>query len=327
MSVPTGLHPSPRARPGLRLDLAAAIVLFAALVVASLLVGVGDLGGAGGLQLLVVSRVPRTLAAILTGAGLAIAGLVMQTLAKNRFVEPMTAGTGQAAGLGILAMTILAPGASIALKSLAATVAAFAGTALFLALVRRLPPTQPFLVPLFAIVYGGVVGAVTTAVAWETDLLQYLDIWTNGEFSAVMQGRYELLWVNAAIVAAAWWVADRLTILSLGRDTAVGLGLNYAVMLQAGLAIVALVAGVTVATVGAIPFVGLVVPALVARRYGEDVRAVLPIIAAGGAGLVLACDLLARVVRFPYELPVGTVLAVVGAAVFLAVIFARPRQT
>ncbi|UOM35636.1 ABC transporter permease [Acuticoccus sp. I52.16.1] len=310
----------------IRGDLVAAAVLLVVLALVSVLVGVGRLSGADGVELVLVSRLPRTAAALLTGAGLAIAGLIMQTLARNRFVDPMISGSGESAGLGILAMTILAPGASIALKTLAASGAAFVGTALFLVLARRLPPTEPYLVPLFAIVYGGVVGALTTAVAWEADLLQYLSIWTNGEFSAVMQGRYELLWVISALVAVAWWVADRLTILALGRDTAVGLGLNYTVMQQAGLAIVATIAGVSVATVGLIPFVGLVVPALAVRRYGEDVRAVLPIIAAGGAGLVLSCDIVARLLRFPYEVPVGTVLGVVGTAAFIAVLLARPRH-
>ena len=309
----------------IRRDIFLAVVLFAALAAASLLVGVGDLS-AEGTRLFFVSRLPRTLAAILTGAGLAIAGLVMQTLARNRFVEPMTAGTGQSAALGILAAVILAPGASVALKSVIASIAAFFGTALFLLLVRRLPPTQPFLVPLFGIVYGGVVGAIVTAIAWQTDLLQFVDISTNGEFSAAMAGRYEILWVVAALVLCAWWIADRLTVLSLGRDAATGLGLDYGLMLQAGLAIVAVIAGVTVVTVGMIPFVGLVVPAFVAMRYGDDVRRGLPLVAAGGAALVLASDIAARLIRAPYEVPVGTVLGVVGAALVLGVLIARSRH-
>lgn len=304
--------------------------IFAVLVLASLAVGVGDvfeelLSGGPGLDLLLISRLPRTLAAILTGAGLALAGLVLQTLAKNRFVEPMTAGGGASAALGILAVTLLAPGASIAMKSLAASLAAFAGTALFLLLVRRLPPTQPLLVALFAIIYGAVLDAAGSAIAWHHDLVQYLAVWQNGEFSGIMQGRYELLWVIALLAGLAWWAADRMTILSLGRDAAVGLGLNHIAMMQIGLAIVALVSGITVVTVGMIPFVGLVVPALVARRFGDDVRRTLPLVAGGGAALVLASDILARTIRYPYEVPVGTVLGVVGALAFLGILVVRPR--
>src|SRR5690606_6077831 len=142
---------------------------------------------------------------------------------------------------------------------------ALATTSLFLAMIHRLPPTQPFLVPLFGLVYGGVIGAGVTYVAWQADLLQLIEIWLNGEFSGVLRGRYELLWLTAACVALTWWVADRLTIMSLGREASVGLGVDYAGMLRIGLVIVSGVSALTVVVVGAIPFVGLVVPALVSR--------------------------------------------------------------
>lgn len=303
------------------LTLAAVLVLSGV----SIFVGVGDIfaNRVDSLHLVLASRLPRTFAVLLTGASLAVAGLVMQTLARNRFVDPMIAGTGQSAALGILAVTLYAPQSSLILKVLVGSLAAFIGTAVFLLLARRLPPTEPHLVPLFAIIYGGIVGAFTTAFAWHTDLLQFLDVWMNGEFSGVVRGRYETLWATAVLVISAWWVADRLTILSLGRETSIGLGLNYTIVLQIGLLIVSLIAGLTVATVGALPFVGLVVPALVSRITGDDVRRAIPLVAAGGAGLVLMSDLLGRIIRFPYEIPAGTILGVVGAIAFLAILFSR----
>ncbi|MGE0282898.1 MAG: iron chelate uptake ABC transporter family permease subunit, partial [Rhizobiaceae bacterium] len=221
----------------------AILALLVGAFVLSLFVGVSDLSPGSladpeALQLLLVSRLPRTLAALLAGSALAIAGLVMQTLARNRFVDPATTGTAQSAWLGILMMTLLWPSASIATKSIGATVAALAGTSVFLALAHRLPPTQPFLVPLFGLVYGGVVGSVAIYIAWQTDMLQYLEVWTSGEFSGILRGRYELLWIAAALVAVAWWVADRLSILALGEAASIGLGLNYQRMLQLGLVIV-----------------------------------------------------------------------------------------
>lgn len=294
----------------------------------SLFVGVSDLTPAAltdseGLQLLLVSRLPRTLAALLAGSALAIAGLVMQTLARNRFVDPATTGTAQSAWLGILIMTALWPSAPIAVKSLGAIVAALAGTSVFLALAHRLPPTQPFLVPLFGLVYGGIVGSAAIYFAWQTDLLQYLEVWTSGEFSGILRGRYELLWIAGALVACAWWVADRLSILALGEAASIGLGLNYRRMLQLGLVIVSIVSAVTVVVVGTIPFVGLVAPNLVSRLRGDNLRRTVPLVAATGALLVLTCDIFGRIVRYPYEIPVGTVLGVVGALVFLAMM---PRR-
>lgn len=307
----------------------AAILVLAALSVASLFVGVSALtprqllNDPEALRLLAESRLPRTLAAILAGGGLAIAGLVMQSLARNRFVEPSTAGTAQSAALGILVVTLLWPDASMASKTIVASVTALAGTSIFLAVAHRLPPTQPFLVPLFGLVYGGVVGAGVTFVAWQADLLQYIDVWTNGEFSGVLRGRYELLWIGAAMVALAWWVADRLTILSLGKSASIGLGLNYTRMLQLGLVIVSAISALTVVVVGMIPFVGLIVPALVSRFAGDNLRATIPWVASAGAALVLACDILGRLLRYPYEVPVGTVLGVVGALMFLGILFRR----
>ncbi|CDZ42192.1 YclN [Neorhizobium galegae bv. officinalis] len=304
----------------------------AVLFVFSLCVGVGDMpvtllfSDGQALELLLVSRLPRTLAAILVGAGLAIAGLIMQTLARNRYVEPATAGTAQSAELGILLVTLFFPAASLLFKSLAASAAALLGTSLFLMTAHRLPPTQPFLVPLFGLVYGGVIGAAVTFLAWEADLLQYLSVWTNGDFSGVLRGRYELLWLGALMVVIAWIVADRLTIMALGRDASIGLGLDYARMLQLGLTIVSVISALSVVVVGMIPFVGLVVPNIVSRLMGDNMRGTLPFVAASGAILVLGCDILGRLIRYPYEIPVGTMMGCVGGLIFLWLLFRRPSH-
>jgi len=208
-------------------------------------------------------------------------------------------------------------------KTLVASILALAGTSFFMMTAHRLPPTQPYLVPLFALVYGGVIGALVTFIGWQTDLLQFVDIWTNGEFSGVVRGRYELLWGTAVMVAVAWWVADRLTVLSLGRDVSIGLGLSYQRTLQFGLVIVSVISALTVVIVGIIPFVGLVVPNLVSRVMGDNLRGTIPWVGLSGAMLVLGCDVLGRVLRYPYEIPVATVMGVVGAFLFLRLMFAR----
>ncbi|MBD0415403.1 ABC transporter permease [Oryzicola mucosus] len=319
------------AKKPLRLGVIASLGL-AILFVLSLFVGVSDLpfgtalSDPDALQLLLVSRLPRTLAAVLAGAGLAIAGLIMQTLARNRFVEPATAGTAQSAELGILAATLLWPGATLAMKTLVASGAALLGTSIFFMTAHRLPPSQPFLVPLFGLVYGGVIGAGVTFIAWQANLLQYLAIWTNGDFSGVLRGRYELLWVAALMVALAWFVADRLTIMALGRDASIGLGLDYAGMMRIGLIIVSVIAALNVVVVGMIPFVGLVVPNIVSRLMGDNLRGTIKWVALSGAGLVLGCDIIGRLIRYPYEIPVGTVMGVVGGTLFLWLLFRRPAH-
>lgn len=298
------------------------------LTLASLGVGAAsiDLRAADGWAVLVLleSRLPRTLAVLLTGAALAVAGVVIQSLVRNRFVGPDTAGTGESAALGLLGITLLAPAAPIWIKMIVASLAAMAGTALFLAIVRRLPVREVMLVPIAGLILSGIIGSVVTWVAWEADLLQFVATWLmSGEFSGVIAGRYELLWIAGLAALMAWFAADRFAILSLGDQVATGLGLSSRGVMRLGMVVVSVVSALVVTTVGMIPFVGLVVPNIVARVIGDNLRASIPVVAAGGAGLLLACDLLGRILRHPYEIPVGTILGVVGSLIFLWLLY-RP---
>jgi iron complex transport system permease protein len=262
---------------------------------------------------------------MLTGAALAVAGVVMQQLVRNRFVEPGTTGTGEAAALGLLAVTLLAPGAALWVKMLAASAGGLAGTAVFLWMIRRLPPQEVLMVPLAGLVWSGVLGAMVLHIGWQTDLLQLVGIWLlTGEFSGVIAGRYELLWIAGGAAALALFAADRFAILGLGEGVARGLGLNPAAVMRLGLVVVALVTALVMATVGMVPFVGLVVPNIVSRLMGDNLRASLPVTALGGAALLLACDILGRLVIFPYEIPVGSILGVIGAGLFLWLLWRTP---
>ncbi|WAJ28469.1 ABC transporter permease [Antarcticirhabdus aurantiaca] len=302
------------------------------LFLVSLFVGVSDVSPATiladpqALELLLVSRLPRTIALVLAGAGMATAGLIMQMLARNRFVEPSTAGTVESASLGLLAATLLAPGMAPLGKMGVATLFALLGTGLFFAILSRVPLRSTLIVPLVGIMLGGVVSAVTTFFAYRFDLLQSLGAWATGDFSGVLRGRYELLYLSAALTLAAFLAADRFTVAGLGEAFATNLGLNYRRIMGFGLSIVAMVTAVVVVTVGAIPFLGLVVPNLVSMVVGDNVRRVAPLVALGGAGFVLACDIVGRVVRAPYEVPIGTVVGVVGSALFLAILLRRRHE-
>ncbi|HMQ40407.1 MAG TPA: iron chelate uptake ABC transporter family permease subunit [Paracoccus sp. (in: a-proteobacteria)] len=297
------------------------------LVFASLSIGAADLSSdQGGAFLLTVSRVPRTAAALLAGAGLALAGAVVQLAVQNRLVEPGLTGTPEAAMAGLLAITLIAPGAPLMVKMVAASTTALAGTAGFLLLARHVPRQDPMLLPLVGLIYAGILGAGVTGVAWSVDLMQYLGTWQAGEFSGVLRGRYELLWIIAIAGGLLYLAADRITLLGLGEDRARSLGLNARQTLLAGLVIVAVMVTATVVTVGVLPFVGLIIPNLVSRWRGDNLRANLPLIALAGGTAVLASDLIGRLIRWPYEIPAGTIFAVAGAAIFLWLLYAAPSQ-
>lgn len=301
-----------------------------ALAIVSIFIGVIDLSPADlwndpeALRLVVISRFPRTIAVIITGSALAVSGMIMQMLVRNKFVEPMTTGTGSGAALGILIATIFMPSAPLFVKMVLASTTALISSLGFLAIVRRLPSTQPLLVPLVGMIYGGIIGAGVTFVAYQADLLQYIDVWMNGEFSGVLQGRYELLWLAALAALLAYLAADQFAIIGLGRTTSINLGLNYGQVVLMGLVAISVVTSLTVVTVGMIPFVGLVVPNIVSRRFGDNLRATLPIVALMGAGLVLVSDILGRLLRYPFEIPVGVTFGVIGAVIFLWLLYARP---
>lgn len=317
--------------------LAAAIVVVAVLAVISLFIGVGDVslhaliypgetandGPVSALELLLVSRIPRTIAIVLAGMSMAVAGMIMQMLTRNRFVEPSTAGTVESASLGILLVILFAPEAPVFVKMLVASVTAVAGTALFLRILRSIPLRSVLVVPLVGIMLGGVVSAITTFIAYRFDLLQSLNSWTTGDFSGVLRGRYELLWIAFALTVVAYIAADRFTVAGLGEDFTTNLGLNYRRVVTLGLIIVSMVSASVVVTVGMIPFLGLIVPNVVSMFVGDNMRRALPWIAVLGAGLVLACDIAGRLIRFPYEIPIGTMMGVVGSVIFLYLLLRR----
>lgn len=303
-------------------------VALSALAVASLGLGAADLGGRGAdaAQLIVLeSRLPRTLALALAGAGSAVAGALMQMLAQNRFVEPSTVGAVEGAALGALLMLLLVPEASPLMRMAAAAACALATTALFLRLLAATPMRSPADAPLIGILLGGVVGAVAGMIAWRADMVQTLGAWTTGDFAQVLRGRYEMLWIAGGAAAAAWAFADRFTLAGMGRGLAEGLGLDWRRTLALGLAIVALVTACTVVTVGMLPFLGLVAPNVVSRAMGDNLRAALPHVALLGAGLTMLCDVIGRVAIHPYELPIGAVMGVLGAGVFLHLLLRRER--
>ncbi|MCB5201596.1 ABC transporter permease [Neorhizobium sp. T786] len=301
----------------------AAISLFVGVSEVSLLAIVSGQADEKMLMVLAASRLPRTLALILAGAGMAVAGTIMQMLSRNRFVEPSTAGTVESASLGMLAVLLLAPGLPVMLKMLVASAFALAGTGLFLAILRKVPLRSPVLVPLIGLMLGGVINACTTFFAYRYDLMQAMGAWTSGDFSTVLRGRYEVLWVACALTVAAYIAADRFTVAGMGEDFSTNLGLNYGRVVALGLVIVSMVTASVVVTAGILPFIGLIVPNLVSMIMGDRLRHTLPWIALTGAALVLVCDIVGRVVNAPYEIPVGSVLGIVGSIFFLNMLLRR----
>ena len=225
--------------------------------------------------------------------------------------------------LGMLIALVVWPGMPILPRMAFISLFALAGTWIFLRIIRFVPVRTLVLVPLVGIMLGGVVGAATTFFAYRLDLLQSLGQWSQGSFATVMRGRYEFLWVAVVMVVIAWLAADRFSVIGLGEEFATNLGLDFRRIVAIGMIIVAVITACVLVTAGVLPFLGLVVPNIVSLIIGDNVRRAIPWVAGLGSVFVVACDLIARVVRFPYEIPLSVVVGIVGAGLFLWLLLRR----
>ncbi|MEV7798911.1 iron chelate uptake ABC transporter family permease subunit [Microbacterium foliorum] len=303
------------------------ILVVVALLVVSLFTGVYDIAGAAdGAEMFQITRVPRTIALVLAGAATAMAGLVMQLLTQNRFVEPTTTGTTEWAGLGLLAVMVLVPNPSIPLRMAGAIIAAFIGTMVFFAFLRRVSLKSSLIVPIVGIMLGAVVGSVSTYFALATDSLQALGVWFAGSFTSVLRGQYEMLWIVAIVGVVVFIVADRLTIAGLGEEIATNVGVDYNRVILLGTVLIAVTTGVVTVVVGNLPFLGLIVPNIVSMVRGDDLRSNLPWVCLLGVAIVTVCDIIGRTIIMPFEVPVSLILGVVGAIVFILLLLRQRRR-
>ena len=290
----------------------------------SLFIGVSDFtvadlftGNQEGISILVISRIPRLLTIIMAGMSMSISGLIMQQITRNKFVSPTTAATVDSAKLGVLIALLLFPGVSSLGKMLVVFMFAQVGTFLFVGILRKIKVRNAIIVPLLGIMLGNIIDSLTTFLAYHFDLVQNVSSWLMGNFSMIVQGRYELLYLSVPLLIVAYIYAHQFTIAGMGEDFALNLGLNYERVVNLGVTIVALLSALVIITAGRIPFLGLVVPNISALYYGDNLQQSIGVTALLGAVFLLACDILGRVISAPYEIPIGLTVGTIGSLLFL----------
>lgn len=263
------------------------------------------------------ARLPRTLATVLAGAALAVSGAVIQSVLTNKLASPGIIGVNAGAGL---AVTICCAVGAVSGWAIAG--AAFSGALLAVLLVtltaRKIGASRT------TVILGGVAinsflnsasEAITTLVPEAG--VQSADFRVGG-FSSVAYTR--LIPAGVLIVVGLlviFTLCNELDVMSLGEDTAQGLGLSVKKMRTIFLGIAALLAGATVSFAGLLGFVGLIVPHLGRRIAGSESRHLLPFCALFGAGFVTICDLIARTLFAPYEIAVGILMSFIGGPFFI----------
>ncbi|NLJ83510.1 MAG: ABC transporter permease [Halanaerobiaceae bacterium] len=275
------------------------------------------------MRTMVLSRIPRLISLILAGMGMSISGLIMQQLSQNKFVSPTTAGTIDSAKLGILFSLIVFPAANTIVKMLISFVFALAGSLLFMFILRKIKMKNTVIIPLIGIMMANIIGSVSSFFAYRYNLTQSLSSWMQGNFSMVIKGRYELLYISLPLVLIAYHYTNQFTIAGMGEEFAFNLGLNYNSVVNIGISIVALISALVVITVGRIPFLGLVIPNLISIYYGDNLRKNIIPTALAGAIFLLFSDILGRIVIYPYEIPISLTVGILGSIIFLYLLFRR----
>lgn len=271
------------------------------------------------------SRLPRTITIILTAIGLSISGLILQTITNNKFVSPDVVGVTDSAKLGLIIGVVMFGSFSLQFRLLFAFMFAVIGSIGFIFILRRIKFKNDVYVPLVGLMFGAVIQAVVTFIAYQFNLTQVADTIGIGSFTTKIQGQYELLYVIVIPIVIGFIYMVQFNIIGLGEDFSKNLGINYKKVMAIGLVIVSLITAAIFVVVGNIPFVGLVVPNLVSLYYGDNTKKTSFDVALFGSVFVLAADILSRVIIYPYEMPVSVTMGITGSIIFLFLIYRRSR--
>ena len=235
------------------------------------------------------SRLPRTLAIILASSAISLSGLLMQ--------------------------------ATLFQKMSFAFISSLLFTSLFIQVIRRLKFKEKWVLPLVGLIYSGIIGSFAETIAFRFNLTQSMTSWSQGSFSMIQRHQYEWLFLLVFVLLVVRWYSNTFSIMALGEDTSRTLGLSYQTMETLALVLVSLTSAITMITVGALPFLGVIVPNLVRQFAGDFFKNTRSLVMLVGMILVLACDIVARLVIWPYEVSVSLILGVIGTLVFLMLIW------
>ena len=269
-------------------------------------------------RIIIDLRLVRLAAALLTGAALGVAGLLLQTVIRNPHILGLNAG----ASLAVVATSAL--GLSLGAFPAGRPLTAACGAGLLFGGVMALASAgrggaTPLRITLCGVALSGFASAVTAAILiLDEQTLLAMRTWLAGDLAGLNWSTLQTALVPALIgLGVALLIAPRLNVLALGDKVALGLGVNLVQTRLLGLLAIALLCGAAVAVAGPIGFVGLVVPHVVRRLVTEDIRLALPLAAPVGALALVLADIAARTLVAPQELATGAMTALVGAPLFI----------
>ena len=275
-------------------------------------------------RIMLEMRMPRALAACVTGAAFALAGGVMQGVTRNPLADAGLLGINAGAGFFIALAAVLLP----PLPSSGTMIFAFMGAALAVLLVYGIGMGKHKSGSIRLILAGSAVSALLTALSQGISLTfglsKSLSFWMAGSLSGIT---WQSLLLTAPWIVGAGLISQflsgRLSVLALGEESAAGLGINVWAVRLVGIGVVLILAGASVSLVGGISFLGLIVPHIARFLAGEDYRRLLPVSALLGSILLVLADIAARTINAPFDTPVGALVSAIGVPVFLVLTYRK----
>lgn len=273
-------------------------------------------------QIIIHSRLPRAVGALLIGAFLAISGALMQGMTRNYLASPSIMGVSDGSAFAITLCMVFMPDSN----SMEMILYSFMGSALSIVIVFGLASLLPGgLSPVHMAILGTIIGtflsSLSAAMAAYFQISQNISFWYNARLHQLNPELIKLAIPFAVIgIVLAIWLSKSITVLSLGEEIALSLGQKTKLIKFATMLTVVILTGISVALAGKIGFVGLIVPHIVRFLTGVNYRWIIPCSGIVGALFLALCDVVSRFLNYPYEMPIGVVTSLLGVPFFLYLI-------
>ncbi|MGF7045590.1 iron complex transport system permease protein [Paenibacillus sp. DS2015] len=270
-------------------------------------------------QIIMQSRIPRAVGALLIGAFLAISGALMQGMTRNYLASPSIMGVTDGSAFAITIGMIFLPNSS----NMEMILYSFVGSTLSIIIVFGLALLLPGgLSPIGMAILGTILGtflsSVSAALSIYFQISQNISFWYNARLHQMDPTLIKLAIPFAVVgILLAIWVSKSISILALGEDIALALGQNTMMIKFITTLSVVILTGISVALAGKIGFVGLIVPHIARFLIGLDYKWVIPCSGLLGGIFLALCDVLSRFLNYPFEMPIGVVTAIIGVPFFL----------
>lgn len=277
-------------------------------------------------EIVFITRIPRTLSLILSGGGLAVSGLLMQKICRNKFVSQSTGTTISGITLGITISLIFVPKSTIFLRLSFSFFFSVITTTIFVLVLSKIKIKHIIFVPLIGIMLSQIIDSITMYLGLKFGITQSISSIMTGHFSLIARSRYELILLTVPLVILIYLLSNYFNIISLGQNMAKNFGVNYNFYLFLGLILSTLITSCIIVTVGRISYVGLIVPNIISIYLGDNLKKIILPTFLLGSNFLLISDILSRLINRPYEMPIQYILNIFGSLLFIYLLFLK-RQS